>query len=178
MKTFDEWKLFENLKHITENTSLSMWVKENMQINEASTNTRYSVEVNFRTKVKEVLDGYAKICLGYVSAAIKQNGYHVKQVYDQKPIRILVSSRNWDDGENVGIVYYHPDYEGGCFIIGHGFYNKDVKTISLNQKKKCGGDSAAEVTTELRNLMHELKNKKDRHKTPLKGISLKRGPKG
>ena len=62
-------------------------------------NTRYSVEVNFRTNTDEILKNYAKISLGYVSAALKKKDYHVKQVFDESPIRILISSRNWDNGE-------------------------------------------------------------------------------
>lgn len=154
------------------------WKEKNTILNEASTNGRYSVEVNFRSTLSEILEASAKIILGYVSAAMKQSGYHIKHVYDQQPIRILVSSRNWDDGEWVGIVYFHPEHDGGCFIISKGFFNKDVKSISMQSRTKCKGDSAAEITTELRNLMHELKNKPDRHQEKLKGVPLKRGPKG
>jgi hypothetical protein len=177
MKTYHEWKIYEQLKTVDELTSLSSWASENL-LSEATTNGRYSIEVNFRSKKKEILDAYAKICLGYVSAAMKQSGYHIKHIYDQQPIRILVSSRNWDDGEWVGICYFHPEHEGGAFIISKGFYNKDVKTISMQSKTKCKGDSAADITSELRNLMHQLKTQADNHKEKLKGVPLKRGPKG
>lgn len=153
------------------------WVykKENLQLE--SDASRYSVEVNYRTKIKDALRSYAKIVLGYVSAALKQNDYHIKQVFDKDPIRIMVSSRNWDDGEWVGMVHFHPDYQGGCFIVSKGFYNKDKRTMSIQKSKKCSGDNAADITTELRNLMHDLKNTKDRHFEKLKPVKLKRGPK-
>ena len=52
-------------------------------------NTRYSVEVNFRTRVDEILENYAKISLGYVSAALKKKDYHVRQVFNENPIIML-----------------------------------------------------------------------------------------
>jgi len=57
---------------------------------EDSDASRYSVEVNFRSKPDEVLEAFAKIALGYVSAGIKQHNFHVKHVYTDKPIRILI----------------------------------------------------------------------------------------
>ena len=146
-------------------------------LNEGASATRYSVEVSFRSKAKEVLQAYAKIALGYVSAALKQSGYHVKHVYDEQPLRILVSSRNWDDGEWVGIVSFNPDHEGGCFVISKGYYNRERKTASIQSSQKCSGDSAAEITKDLRNMMHHLKDKPDRHREKLKAVPLKRGPK-
>jgi hypothetical protein len=115
--------------------------------------------------------------LGYVSAALKQNGYHIKQVFDQKPLRIVVSTRNWDDGEWVGIVTFNPQLEGGCFIISKGFYNKERKSASIQSNEKCSGTDAAEITKNLRNIMHAFKNSPDRQQEKLKAISLKRGPK-
>lgn len=176
METYLDWYLKRKQSDITETTDISKLGAE-LLTEASSTSARYSIEVNFRTKIKEMLEGYAKICLGYVSAAMKQSGYHIKHVYDDKPIRILVSSRNWDDGEWSAIVYFHPDHDGGCFIIAKGFYNKEVKSISMQTKTKCKGNSAAEITAELRNIMHELKNKPDRHQEKIKGIALKRGPK-
>lgn len=146
-------------------------------LNEGASATRYSIEVNYRSKAKEVLQAYAKIALGYVSAALKQNGFHVKHVYDEEPLRIMVSSRNWDDGEWIGIVSFNPNHEGGCFVISKGFYNKERKTASIQSSKKCSGDGAAEITKELRNMMHDLKDKPDRHREKLKAVPLKRGPK-
>lgn len=153
------------------------WVNKKEEIYLESDASRYSVEVNYRTKIKDALRSYAKIALGYVSAALKQNDYHIKQVFDKDPIRIMVSSRNWDDGEWVAMVHFHPDHDGGCFVVSKGFYNKEKRTVSIQKSTKCSGDSAAEISTELRNLMHELKNTKDRHVEKLKPIKLKRGPK-
>lgn len=152
------------------------WVQEKETYTE-SDSSRYSVEVNYRSKIKDVLKSYAKITLGYISAAIKQNDYHVKQIFDQDPIRIIISSRNWDDGEWVAMVHFHPEHEGGCFVISKGFYNKDRKTVSIQKSNKCSGDNAADIVRELRNLMHQLKNEKDRHVEKLKPVKLKRGPK-
>ena len=165
---------FKNWINITEETHLSEWLSSNL--NEA-TATRYSIEVNYRSTVKEVAEMFAKICLGYVSAALKQSGYHVKHVYEDKPIRILVSSRNWDDGEWAGVVSFNSDHEGGCFVISKGFYNKDKRTVSVQSNKKCAGDSAAEIATELRNLMNTVKGEPDRQREKLKPGLLKRGPK-
>ena len=142
-------------------------------INEGT--SRYSVEVNFRTKSKEVLEGFAKLALGYVSAAIKKHNYHVKQVFEEKPMRIMVSSRNWDDGEWIGMITYNLDEN--CFIISNGFYNKDRKTISVQRSEKCTDDTPSELTKSLLNMMHLLKNKPDRHQEKLNPVKLKRGPK-
>lgn len=170
MFTFKEWfDIFE----IDEKTSLQDWL---ITFTETTTSTRYSIEINYRSNIEEVLDAFAKICLGYVSAALKQNKYHVKHVYDDKPIRILVSSRNWDDGEWSGVVSFNPK-NGGSFIISKGFYNKGRRTVSIQSSKKSSADSAVEITKEIRNMMHDLKNKPDRHNDKLKGVNLKRGPK-
>jgi hypothetical protein len=146
-------------------------------ISEATTATKYSIEINFRSKIKEVLDNYAKIVLGYVSAALKQNGYHIKQVFEENPIRIIISSRNWDNGEWVGLVHWHPDHAGGSFMISKGFYNKEKRTASIQSTTKSNDDSAAEIAKEMRNIMNNLKGKPDRHISSLKPVSLKRGPK-
>jgi hypothetical protein len=171
---FREWIEIEST--IGEHTRFSEWCNQNPLI-EAATATRYSIEVNFRSKTKEVMESFAKIALGYVSAAMKQNGYHVKHVFDESPVRILISSRNWDDGEWVGVVHFNPDHDGGCFVISKSFFNKDRKSVSLQNSKKCDGDSAAEITKELRNMMHSLKSRPDRHREKLKAVPLKRGPK-
>lgn len=145
------------------------------ELNEGAEATRYSVEVNFRSKPDEVLDGFAKIALGYVSAGLKQHNYHVKHVYAENPVRILVSSRNWDDGEWVGLVSWNPEHK--CFIVSKGFYNKDRKTVSIQSSEKCKGDNAFEITKQVYNMMHDLKGKPDRHLEKLKPVPLKRGPK-
>ena len=145
------------------------------ELNESSDATRYSVEVNFRSKADEVLDGFAKIALGYVSAGLKQHNFHVKHVYAETPIRILISSRNWDDGEWVGVVSWNPSYK--CFVVSKGFYNKDRKTVSVQSSEKCKGENAFEITKQVYNMMHDLKGKPDRHMEKLKKIPLKPGPK-
>ena len=71
------------------------WVN-NQVLSEAD--TRYSVEVNYRTKTDEVLKNAAKITLGYASAALKKLDFHVKQIFDQEPFRIMVFARNCDYG--------------------------------------------------------------------------------
>lgn len=140
-------------------------------------NSRYSVGVDYRTNIKDVLNGFAKISLAYVSAGLKQSGYHVKRIFEQDPLRVLVSSRNWDDGEWVGMVSFNPNVEGGCFVISRGFYNKDRKTITVQRSEKCKQDNPADIVKELRNLMNELKNKKDNNVEKLNPVKLKRGPK-
>lgn len=145
------------------------------QFTESVESSRYSVEVNYRTTGKEAMEGFAKIALGYVSAALKNHGYHTKHVFTEKPLRLLVSSRNWDDGEWSGVVTWNPDHN--CFVVSKGFYNKERRTVSLQHNKKCEGDSAAEVARELHNMMHSLKNEPDRHLEKLKPVPLKRGPK-
>ena len=148
------------------------WLK-NQNLTEAD--TRYSVEVNYRTKTDDVLKHAAKIVLGYASAALKKNDYHVKQVFEEDPLRILVSARNWDDGEWVGVVSWHPKKR--CYIVSRGFYNKDRKSVSVQQSKDCNAENAAEIVKEVRNMMHSLKDKPDRHVEKLKKVPMKRGPK-
>lgn len=143
---------------------------------EAVETSRYAIEVNYRTTSKEALEGFAKISLGYVSAALKNHGYHTKHVFTEKPLRLLVSSRNWDDGEWAGVVTWNPEH--ACFVISKGFYNKDRRSVSIQSTKKCDGDSAADVAKELHNQMHSLKDQPDRHIQKLKPVPLKRGPKG
>lgn len=153
--------------------SFISWLKQNSDLNE--NNTRYSVEVNFRTKTDEVLKQAAKITLGYVSAALKKNNYHVKQVFEEEPLRILVSSRNWDNGEWVGLVSWNPQHN--CYVISKGFYNKDRKSVSIQSTKKCEAENASEIFAQVKNIMHELKDKPDRKVQQLKKVPLKRGPK-
>lgn len=148
------------------------WLKQSV-ITESE--TRYSVEVNFRTKTDEVLKSAAKITLGYVSAALKKNNFHVKQRFEEEPYRIMVSSRNWDNGEWVSSVEWNQEHK--CYIISKGFYNKERKTISIQSHKKCDADNASEITNIIKNQMHELKDVPDRHMEKLKKIPLKRGPK-
>lgn len=150
------------------------WINNN-KINEAVEVSRYSVEINYRTTIDESLEGFAKICMGYVSAALKKHGYHTKHVYTEKPLRLLVSSRNWDDGEWVCLLTW--DHKNKCFIISKGFYNKNRKTVSIQNSQKCAGNDAAELSKELHNTINSLKDKPNRHKEKLKPVPLKRGPK-
>lgn len=150
------------------------WLKNDL-VNEA--NTRYSVEVNFRTKVDEILTNYAKICLGYVSAALKAEGLHVKQIFDDGLVRLLISSRNWDDGEWIVLVSWNPHHKS--FVISKGFYNKLNKSVSVEKEtsKLTKSENASDITKEVKNLLHHLKDKPDRHLEKLKKVPLKTGPK-
>ena len=151
------------------------WLKQQESINETS--TRYSVEVNFRTKIGDILENYAKIALGYVSAALKHSDFHVKQVFDDGLIRILVSARNWDDGEWVVVVSWNPHHR--CFFITKGFYDRMNKQVSFknDSASKCDSDNPSDITAQIKNLMHHLKDQPDRHVLKLKKVPLKRGPK-
>ncbi len=140
-------------------------------------NSRYSVGVDYNTNIKDVLNGFAKISLGYVSAGMKKSGYHVKIIFEKEPLRVIVSSRNWDDGEWVGMVSFNPNIEGGCFVISKGYYNKDRRTVSVQKSEKCKFDKPSEIVRELRDLMNSLKNKKDNHQEKINPVKLKRGPK-
>lgn len=155
----------------------SDWAQKRSRLDEVVSNSKYSVEVNYRTKPGEVLEGFAKIALGYVSASLKRNGYHVKQVFDERPIRIVVSSRNWDDGEWVGMISYKPQDQGGCFLMSNGFYNRDRKTVSVQRTEKCSKDTPAEMAKDIINMMYGMRNKKDRKVEKLNPVHLKRGPK-
>lgn len=172
---FRDW--VDILDGIDESTSLTDWASDNLH-EYAAPATRYSVEVNFRTKPKEALNAFAKIALGYVSAAMKQRGHHVKAVFEQEPYRVIVSSRNWDDGEWNCMIYFLPEYQGGKFLLAKGFYDRQAKTVRIQGSPKlCEGDSAADLTRELANAMHDLKGKPDRHLEKLKSVPLRRGPK-
>lgn len=149
------------------------WLKDKATLTEAD--TRYSVEVNFRTRTDEVLKQAAKITLGYASAALKKWDFHVKQIFEQEPYRIMISMRNWDDGEWVGMVTWNPEHK--CYVIAKGFYNKDRKTVSVQSSSKCEAENAAEIAQKVKNMMHGLKDTPDRHVEKLKKVPLKRGPK-
>ncbi len=157
---FNEW---------LEQRDLGKSLTESLQSN------RYSVEINYRTKMEEVIDGYAKIALGYVSAGMKNCGYHCKTMFTNKPYRVMVSSRNWDDGEWVGLAVFN--HEGNRFDIARGSYNKDLKTVTIQSSRKSSGVSAADIVRELRNVMEELKRTPPRGSNTLNPADLKRGPK-
>lgn len=138
--------------------------------------SRYSIEVNYRTKLKDAEEAFAKVALGYVSASLKNHGYHVKLVFDESPLRVLVSSRNWDDGEWTGMISFNPHHH--CFVLAKGFYNRERKTVSVQKHDVMKGNSASDLANDLKNLMHSLKGEPDRHLDKLKAVPLKRGPKG
>lgn len=136
--------------------------------------SRYSIEVNYRTSKKDVLDAWAKLVLGFVSAALQREGYHVKHVYTEKPLRILVSTNNWDDGSWTTILMYNHTSE--CFVISSGFWNKDRRTVSVQRDTgKCAEDTASALVNKLLNFMYEVK-KRDPRKLTADSI-MKRGPK-
>lgn len=149
--------------------------KNGEKIDEATASGRYSVEVNYRTSTSEVLDNFAKICLGYVSAALKNQGFHCKQVYEQRPVRVLISTRNWDDGEWIAVVSWHSDRH--CFVISKGFFNKDRKTVSVQSSHQAQGHDANELVHELKSMLSGFKNLADRHIDKMKPVPMKRGPK-
>jgi len=193
MKNFKEYKkeklqnLFENVKDIKQEelldfieicknyTSNTFNTKNNILL-ESVEHTRYSVEINYRTKKEDVLSGFAKITLGYVSAALKKEGYHVKLIFDEEPYRIIVTARNWDDGGWCSLISYNHKLD--MFVLSKGFYNKSKKTVSVVNTEKIDGDlNASSMTYKLKNVMDDIKHKPDKHKEKLKGINLKRGPK-
>jgi hypothetical protein len=193
MKKYNEYKkevfynLFESVKNINQEnlesfTSIcknylsNIFNEKNNTISETIEHTRYSVEINYRTKKEDVLSGFAKIALGYVSAALKREGYHVKLIFDEEPYRIIVTARNWDDGGWCGLISYNHKID--MFVLSKGFYNKSKKTVSVTSSEKVDGEiNASNMTKKLKDVMDDLKNKKDMHKEKLKGINLKRGPK-
>jgi hypothetical protein len=152
----------------------SDWLN-NMKLSEGT--TRYSIEVNFRTKLPEALEGYAKIALGFVSAALKKADFHVKQVFDDGLIRILVSTRNWDDGEWVVVLSWNPHHK--AFVMTPGYYNKLNKSVSFKKDAPTvlQSDSPSELTKLVKDAMEKLKDVPDRHIEKLKKVPLKRGPK-
>ena len=145
-KNYFDYNLKEGLKSYS-----SYVVKSLVESVEVS---RYSVEVNYRTTTDEALEGIAKITLGYVSASLKKHGYHTKHVFTEKPLRLLVTARNWDEGGHTGLVTWNPEHH--CFIVSQGFYNKGRKTVSITSSKKCSGNSAADIAKELHNTMYSL----------------------
>jgi len=155
--------------------AINLNIQKTGTFTEAVETSRYAVEVNYRTTAKEASEGFAKIALGYVSAALKNAGFHTKHVFTEKPLRLMVSTRNFDDGEWVGIVAWNQEHN--CFVISQGFYNRLRKTVSVQNTKKCTGDNASDVAKELTNMVHHLKNQPDRHQDKLKPVRLQPGPK-
>ena len=137
--------------------------------------TRYSVEMNYRTSMPEMVDGYAKLLLGYLSAALKSHGYHIKMVLDSKPMRITISTKNWDDGERSVVVSFQESLHK--FIISKGFYNKGSRTVALEPgHKTLQGTSAAELMKEIIPFIHSTEKEPVRP-PQLRPIKMKTGPK-
>jgi len=153
----------------------SYYDKKYTLINEKVEASRYAVEVDFRTTLDEASYGYAKIALGYVSSCLKKMGYHVKLVFTEKPLRVIVSSRNWDDGEWVGVISYNSQHN--IFVLSKGTYNKSDKSVSLHKShaldKPFSGKSMSE---KMKSLMDDLKREKPIKKFEI-NVNLKRGPK-
>jgi len=134
--------------------NFSDWYGDNLIV-EGS--TRYSIEVNFRTSYKETREHFVRLALGYVMAAVKRFDYNVKHVFTADPVRILIASRGWDEGGWTGIVSF--DKDTGKFSFSKGIFNKFRDTCSVISTVALKGDSAAEISGEVLEKMHELKNK-------------------
>ena len=148
-------------------------------LNEKVERSRYAVEVDFRTTSSEANYGFAKIALSYVSTALKNLGYHVKLVFTEKPLRVIVSSRNWDDGEWVGMITYNDDLN--MFVLSKGNFNKADRTVSIKSKEvfpnsKNNPLSGKSMSEKLKSVMDNLKGMKVEPKPDL-DFNLKRGPK-
>ncbi len=149
--------------------------KKHQLINEAVESSRYAVEVNYKTTMDQAKYGFAKIALGYVSAAIKKLGFHVKMVFSEKPLRIIVSSRNWDDNEWVGMISYNSTL--GTFVLSKGYYNRMKQTVTVMRTIHLEkSPSASDMVQKLKSEMDSLKNEPER-KSPQINFHLKRGPK-
>lgn len=125
--------------------------------------SRYSVEVNYRTNLKEVVDGFARLSLTFISAALKNSQYHIKIVLTEKPYRIIISERNFQDGEYACVVQFSETLN--CFTISTGFFNRIKKTVNIQNTIKAKGMSASEVSTEVLEIMHKLE-KEPAYKVP------------
>lgn len=149
---------------------------QDKNINESIDATRYSVEVNYRTNKKQAALGFAKIALGYVSSALKSLQYHCKTIFDDSPYRVLISSRNWDDGEWVVMISYNEKFD--FFVLSKGYYNKMKKTITtVAHEKMQGEESAAVMAKAAKDAVDELRYKKPKDNSLNNFIYLKRGPK-
>jgi hypothetical protein len=144
---------------------------KNQKFDEGSQNSRYSVEVNFDTTKDDCLISYAKILLGYISAAMKKMNYHVKLVFSENPLRLIVASRNWDDGEWVGMISYNEGKDH--FTISKGFYNKLNKTVSVEETNILENPINAKILShKLRDIMKNLEDKKDRFVPSFKKLRI------
>jgi hypothetical protein len=134
---------------------------KNQKFDEGSQNSRYSVEVNFDTTKDDCLISYAKIMLGYISAAMKKMNYHVKLVFSENPLRLIVASRNWDDGEWVGMISYNEGKDH--FTISKGVEETNILENPINAKI---------LSHKLRDIMKNLEDKKDRFVPSFKKLRI------
>jgi hypothetical protein len=149
--------------------------KKHTLVQESVETSRYAIDVNYRTTMDDVSFGFAKIALGYVSAALKRMGYHIKMVFSEKPLRVIVSSRNWDDGEWVGMICYNAQL--GCFILSKGHYNRMKKSVNVVSSEKIDSKpSASEMAAKLKEKMASIENLPSKKNLEIK-VNLKRGPK-
>ena len=136
--------------------------------------SRYSIPVDYRTGKSEVMENFARMVLGFVSSAMKGIGYHVKNLYNDNPYRIIISSRNWDDGEWCGCLLF--DLKKNKFVIAEGHYNKDKRTVSIKKASNTDKHTGSDLYKEMKELMDRLKRMKGRQS--LQGVNnKKRGPK-
>lgn len=142
-------------------------------LSETSTN-RYSVEVNYRSTLPQVVDGFVQLVLGYISAAMKQANYHVKTILKEEPYRIIISARNFQDGEWVTLVAFNKEHN--CFTISKGFFNRSRDTVTVQQTDRCDGQSAAEIYRALMNRMSTIQHEKPHHVGDLKPVKKQTGP--
>lgn len=141
------------------------------------TGVRFAVDINYGTDMGEVIDHYSQLCLGYLKKAFNNHGFPVKQVYSVKPYRLIISTRQWQDREWVGIVNF--DEPTSSFVWHEGLYDKGRKTAGIpdGASKKLSGKSAAALFDEIMPLLRALKDKPLRYGENLKPALRKRGPK-
>lgn len=172
----------ENVKEILEVSAEQLagifqdyFAVKHQLLDESVQSTRYAVHVDYRTTMDETKFGFAKIALGYVSAALKKLGFHVKLVFTEKPLRVIVSSRNWDDNEWVGMISYNSAL--GAFILSKGYYNRSKKSVTVMRSNTLDGPiNASNMAEKLKNAMDSLKDEPIRKSQEIH-VNLKRGPK-
>jgi len=135
-----------------------------------SQSSRYSVQIDFQTTAEKAHDDFAKLVLGFLSAALKAKNFQVKKVFEKEPIRIVVSSRNFQEGEIIAVVSHHND--DSCFVYTKCYYNKDRETATKISSEKIPGDnSASSIFKFVYAKMNSIKDEKPHHihLNPVKG---------
>jgi hypothetical protein len=149
------------------------WKNYKSIVSEAVQNVRYSVEVNYDTSQEDAVSGFTKICLGYISAALKKMEFHTKIILTQKPFRVIVASRNWDDGEWVGMISYNDELD--CFVVSRGYYNKMNKTVRVEKTVQMPLEySAKDISKYVFQMMKDLKGVKDKHSPEHRKVHLRK----